>query len=220
MEQNIEVSTIQKALDYAYEKAINGLPGTDTAEALAQSYLKVNVNPIDAANSLVNWQVAKCATAGFLTNIGGLMTLPVAIPANISSVLYVQIRMIASIAHIGGFDVKNDQVKTYVLLVLIGQSLTDAGKDLGIKFATKVAQKTIIDRIPGEVIIKINKWIGFRLLTKAGETGLINLTKLVPFIGGIVGGAIDGTTTRLIGARAIDAFCNKNNDFDIVFTDE
>jgi hypothetical protein len=33
-------NTIQKALDWCYDKAVNGVPGLDSAEELAQSYMK------------------------------------------------------------------------------------------------------------------------------------------------------------------------------------
>ena len=38
--------------------------------------------------------------------------MPVAIPANISSVIYVQLRMVAAIARIGGYDPSDDEVRT------------------------------------------------------------------------------------------------------------
>jgi uncharacterized protein (DUF697 family) len=44
------------------------------------------------------------------------------------------------------------------------------------------------------------------LLTKAGTSGLINLTKVVPIVGGLVGGAVDATVTRAIGAVARQVF--------------
>ena len=40
--------------------------------------------------------VDKCAASGFLTGFGGFLTLPINVPANLSSVLYVQLRMIAA----------------------------------------------------------------------------------------------------------------------------
>jgi hypothetical protein len=40
------------------------------------------------------------------------MTLPVANPANLTSVLYIQLRMIAAIAHMGDHDISDDQVKS------------------------------------------------------------------------------------------------------------
>ena len=67
----------------------------ETAQDLAEKYIRKHNNVDDAINEFVNWQIAKCTTSGFLTGLGGLITLPVALPANITSVLYVQIRMIA-----------------------------------------------------------------------------------------------------------------------------
>ena len=57
-----------------------------------------------------------------------------------------------------------------------------------------------------EVIKKINKAVGFRLLTKFGQTGAINLGKGIPLVGGVVGGAFDGTTTYGIGSVAKNIF--------------
>jgi uncharacterized protein (DUF697 family) len=46
------------------------------------------------------------------------------------------------------------------------------------------------------VIKEINKKVGFRLLTKFGEKGVVNLGKLIPVLGGMIGGAVDAMTTR------------------------
>ena len=47
-----------------------------------------------------------------MTNIGGVATLPVAIPANITGVAIVQIRMVAAIAHLRGYDLNDNRVRT------------------------------------------------------------------------------------------------------------
>ena len=52
----------------------------------------------------------------------------------------------------------------------------------------------------------INKKIGFRLITKAGEKGVINLMKLVPLVGGIVGGTFDGMFVNTCGKTAKKIF--------------
>ena len=44
--------------------------------------------------------------------------------------------------------------------------------------------------------------MGFRLLTKSGEKGLINLGKLVPGVGAVIGGSLDLIKTKTIGKRA------------------
>ncbi|HDR7314297.1 EcsC family protein [Heyndrickxia sporothermodurans] len=198
-------SKMTKVLDWAYEKAVNGLPGTETAVELAQSYLNKHSSVEKAIDGLIRWQNAKGATSGFLTGLGGLITLPVTIPANVASVMYVQVRMIAAIAYMRGYDLKDDQVKTFVFVCLTGQAASDILKQAGMKLGTALA-KEAIKKIPGEVIKAINKAVGIRLVTKFGQKGIVNLGKAVPLVGGIIGGAVDGIGTNTIGKTAKKVF--------------
>ena len=202
---NLTEDKIMQVLDWSYDKAINGLPGMETANELAYKYIN-KANSIDEAiDNFINWQQAKCATSGFITGIGGIITLPVAIPANISSVIYIQIRMIATIACMKGYDLKDDQVKTLVYVSLTGQAAADILKQVGINIGSKISIN-LIKKMPIEIIKQINKKVGFRLITKFGETGVINLGKCVPIVGGIIGGAVDAVGTRTIGKTAKEVF--------------
>lgn len=193
-----------------YEMAKEGIPGTKSCSELAEGYLQ-KYSPIEAAaHKFVNVQVAKCTTSGFLTGIGGLITLPVAIPANLSSVLYVQMRMIMAIAYMAGYNLNDDEVQTLVYICLANLGVSNVLKQFGIKFGQKAAIAAI-KKIPGKALIAINKRVAFRLFTKFGEQGLINLGKTVPVVGGFVGGGFDYVDTRLIGKRAIRVFIE--NDY-------
>ncbi|HBC7422224.1 TPA: EcsC family protein [Serratia marcescens] len=207
MEQDkaLTIGKVQKALDWAYDKAVNGVPGLDSAQELAESYIKKDGDPVTCVNALIRWQNTKAGTSGFLTGLGGIITLPVAIPANITSVMYIQIRMIAAIAHMGGYDLKTDNVRALVYTCLCGNAAKDILKEAGIKIGTQLS-KSVINKIPGEVLKTINKTVGFRLLTKYGTKGSINLVKLVPLAGGIIGGAFDGVSTNIIGNVARKTF--------------
>lgn len=205
MSNELSESKIMQALDWAYDKAINGVSGLDSASELADSYMKKNSYPVDMANSLIRWQNTKAGTSGFLTGLGGIITMPVTIPANIASVMYVQIRMIAAIAHIGGHDIKDDRVKTLVYACLTGNAAKDIIKDAGIVIGTKLTTNAI-KNISGKTLIEINKKVGFRLFTKFGEKGVINLGKAVPLVGGIIGGSMDSIATNTIGNIARDTF--------------
>lgn len=206
MVEKIESSKMLQVLDWAYEKSLNGLPGTLSAEELAEEYLsKNNYNAIKASDSLINWQVGKCATSGFLTGLGGLITLPVAVPANISSVVYVQMRMIAAVAYIGGYNIKDDSVKSLVYMCLTGNAAIEIAKDIGIKIGTKLTQSTI-QKISFETIKRINQAVGFRLITKFGQKGIVNLGKAVPLIGGVIGGGVDLASTKTIGSISKQVF--------------
>ncbi|WP_231594009.1 EcsC family protein [Cytobacillus firmus] len=198
--------SIMKALDWSYDKAINGgVPGMDTAIELADSYLQKGGTLDEKVKSLILWQNTKSATSGFLTGLGGLITLPVAVPANITSVILVQMRMVAAIAHMGGYDLKDDQVKSFVYACLAGNAAKDILKNAGVQIGKKLAV-TGIKKIPFEVIRKINQAVGFRLLTKFGEKGIVNLGKMVPLAGGIIGGTVDAVATNTIGNVAHKLF--------------
>lgn len=203
-------SFMMQLLDKAYDAAVLGsVPGTDSAEDLARDYQNDYDEPLKAAEALVRWQNVKAGTSGFVTGLGGLITIPVALPANITSVIYVQIRMIAAIAKIGGYDLHDDRVKTLVFVCLAGNSAKDVLKTAGISVATAAA-KGLIKQIPKTVIGQINKAVGFRLITKFGTKGAVNLGKAVPFIGGVLGAAMDAAATNAIGNVAIKTFIDEN----------
>jgi len=209
MAKELTESKILQTLDWAYEKAINGVPGLDSAQELANDYESGDGSLYDRANSLIRWQIAKAGTSGFLSGLGGILTMPVAIPANLASVIYVQIRMIAAIAHLGGHDLKNDKVKSLVYACLAGNAAKDIMKEIGIVVGSKLSTQ-MIKSISGKTITAINQKVGFRLLTKFGQTGAVNLGKAVPIVGGVIGGTFDSVTTNTIGNIARDAFIEKN----------
>ncbi|MCU7558582.1 EcsC family protein [Macrococcus capreoli] len=126
-------SNVGKVLEWTYDKAENGVPGNQSAEELANSYLKRAKNEEEAIKSLIKWQTAKCTTSGVVTGIGGGFVAAVGIPANLASVMYMQMRMIAAIAHIRGYDLRDDQVQTFVYVCLTGQSINEVLKSSGIK---------------------------------------------------------------------------------------
>lgn len=203
--QLITQEQMMEVLEKCYAKAIEGVPGSKSCEALAGEYLGRNGNPKIAAKKLIDVQIAKCTATGFLTNVGGLITLPVAIPANIAGVLYVQMRMIAALAILGGYNLKDDEVQTMVYLCLTGTSIAEVCKSAGVQVANKVTLN-LLKKLPGTILTKINQKVGFRLITKFGEKGVVNLVKVVPVAGGVVGGGMDFVGTKLIAKQAYKVF--------------
>jgi hypothetical protein len=201
----IDHDVLMKALDWAYRKALSGGGPFGSAYDMANDYVSKNSSQQAAVKSLIDWQVAKCATSGFITGLGGLVTLPVAIPANISSVLLIQLQMILSIAIIGGYDPKSDQVKSLAFICLTGTAATAVLKDIGIRAGQRVTERTL-QNISEQVTRRINYLVKTRLLTKTGKVGFLNIGKAIPLVGGVIGGTIDATTTRLVGKAARQVF--------------
>lgn len=215
MEKLISPSQMQDVLKSCYELAIKGVPGSPSVLALASEYSKRYSDVRRAANEMVKNQIIKCGTSGFLTSLGGFITLPVALPANIASVLYVQLRMIAAIAVLGGFDPSDDAVQTMAYICLLGEMVKGPVKQVGVKVSNRVALNAL-NKLPGKVLTKINQKVGMRLLTKFGTKGIINIVKLVPLAGGLVGAGVDVLSTHQVAAVAIHRFLDRNMETDIV----
>lgn len=201
----MDEKTIVKVLDACYDKALTGLPGRESVMEQAAKYLQKYSEPMKAAKKMCDVQAAKCGTSGFVTGLGGIITLPVAIPANIASVIYVQLQMVAAVAAIGGYDPSDDEVRTMAYVCLTGQASADVLKQAGIAIGRKLTVSAI-KKIPGSALTKINQKVGFRLLTKFGEKGVLNLGKMVPVAGGAISGVTDVLVTKVIAKTAVDAF--------------
>ncbi len=204
-EKKITPSIIQKTLNWSYEKALTGVGGFESAIILAENYKKNEKSDYEAVSSLIKWQNTKAGTSGFITGMGGLFVMPVTIPANLASVMFIQIRMIAAIAYIGGYDLKDDRVKTMIYVCLAGNGAKDILKDIGIVLGRKITTE-VIKSISEKTILSINKKIGFTLVTKFGGKGFIHLGKIVPIVGGVIGGTVDVVSTNIMGKVARKTF--------------
>ena len=192
-----------KLVKWIIDKAVDGVPPLSSAEELAQEYLIDTSYPDNQSrtDSLINWETAKNFTSGFITGMGGIITLPVSVPSALGASWLIQARMSGAIAVVYGHELQEDRVRTLVLLTLLGDAGKEVLKQAGIKVGEKITQK-VINKIPGKVLIEINKKVGFRLLTKAGEKGVLNLAKAIPIAGGVVGGTFDAVTCRSVGYAA------------------
>ncbi|MEQ6164062.1 EcsC family protein [Enterococcus faecalis] len=206
MENLVEDNKGLQLLDTLYEKCLNGIPRVSKpVSELADEYIKKYGRTDKAIDKLVRNQLSKNSLNGFVTSFGGFITMPVTLPANITSVIYVQMRMIATIALIRGYDLRDDEVQTFVYSCLVGHAVADTFKNAGVQVGNKIALNAV-NKIPGKVLTKINQKIGFRFITRAGTKGTVNLTRVVPVVGAGVGATIDFSTTWVIAKRAKKVF--------------
>ena len=171
MAKELTISKIAQTLTWAYKQALSSHGPIDGAVALAESYRGRHGSPRRDAHALIRWQTAKAAGLGFITGIPGLPAMPVTLPANLTSVLFIQIRMMAAVAYLGGYDLNDDRVKTVCFACLCGHAARAILREAGIEISQKMAVSAL-RRVPGKTFIEINKKVGFRLLTKFGEKGV------------------------------------------------
>lgn len=212
-EQMEKGSKMLQVMDWAFAKANGNIPGFGTSQEMAQKYLDKYGSVNAAIDHMVNWQITSAATAGFVTSLGGLATMPITLPANIAGVMAIQLRMIGAIAEMGGFHEDTEEKKTGMYLCLLGSQAGNVLSKTAGQFAVKFATASL-KKLPGTVLTKINQAVGFRLVTKFGEKGLVNVHKAIPILGGIVGGSVDALSTYAIAKAAKALFLNEIIDFE------
>lgn len=195
---NMGKGLISKTLDWAYSKAVVGFTGVDSSYDLANNYLDQKGTLDQQVDSLIRWQVAKAAASGFVTGLGGVTIMPLTIPANVASVIYLQVRMIAAIAYMGGHDITSDKVKSLIYISMAGNGAKEILKDFSIRSGEKILTK-ILQKVSVKVIS-----------TNAGEKTAANIGKAIPVLGGIIGGSFDGASTKIIGKVAKNIFIDKD----------
>ena len=192
-------SLIMKTLEWAYENALEpGIPSLDSAYQMAQHRLKDSGTLEEKVDTLIRSQNAKSATSGFITGLGGFITLPVVIPADIATVLFIEVRMILAIAIMTGHDVENEKVKTLVYACLSSSAteevLAAIKEEIGVGVAAHLIEKLSVGAITSSA--------GRGVATRLGTGGVAHFARGIPILGGIIWGTIDAVSTNMAGNNA------------------
>jgi EcsC family protein len=197
--------TLRQAAEWVYDKAVDGVPGLDGADELAAHYRARHPSAEAAIAALIREQTGKAGIAGFVTGCGGFAAWPIAMPANLASALYIQLRLIAAIAHLRGHDIRSDKVRRMVLACLSGSKAADTLKDAGIRFGTRLTRDAIGWAGPA-VFNKLHHATGWQVAARAGSSAVGRLGRFVPLVSGVVAGGFDAAMTQLIGRTADRVF--------------
>ncbi|ANH37810.1 EcsC protein family protein [Nocardioides dokdonensis FR1436] len=187
----------------ALQRAIRGVGPLPGAAAAADEQLREQHGDVDkAVHEVIENHVRYAGAQGFLTNIGGVVTATVAIPANITGLALVQCRMIAGIAHLRGYDLEDPRVRNAILVCLLGE---DDAQRL-VKDGTVPAGPADLATGPAsdaELDLRISRAVADDIVTAImGKRLAVTVGRRVPVVGGVVGMGADGYSTWKIGRYA------------------
>jgi hypothetical protein len=197
---NVTAGVVQQALT----RAIRGVGPLDGAAMAGKKQLDDEKGDVDRAiRNLIENHVRMAGAQGFLTNIGGLVTMAVTVPTNITGLALIQCRLVAAIAHLRGYDLEDPRTRNAILASLLGEerllSLIRKKKLPGTPMALATApvhdphlDNVVANEVAAELVTMI---AGKRIATTVGRR--------VPVVGGLVGMGSDGYSTWKIG-RYVD----------------
>lgn len=183
----IALSTVKRILAVGLD-GVGPLKSVDDIVAKARSE---HSDPEKVIDEICSDHVREAAIGGFATGVGGLFTMPIALPANVISYYVLAARMVGGVAAVRGYDVKDPDVRTALTLTMIGADADDMLKKAGVAGGGKMAA-IALDRVPRAAAMMINKGVGFRVATQLGSRMLGRLGRVVPLAGGAIGAGLDG----------------------------
>jgi uncharacterized protein (DUF697 family) len=187
----------------ALHRAIHGVGPLQPAAQAADKQLREQHGNIERAiHEVIENNVRFAGAQGFVTNMGGLVTMALTVPANITGLAVLQCRMVAGIAHLRGYDLTDPRVKDAVLTVMLGEDTVKRlvrRKDLPstpMGIATAPVHDPDLDRVIGAEVAS-------ELITRvAGKRMAATVSRRVPVVGGLVGASADAYATWQIGRYA------------------
>lgn len=193
------------------DKAIDGVGPLRSAAASADSRLvDANGDVEEAVKALTRLHVGLAGVQGFVTNLGGVASLAVAMPANVVGVTLVQCHLVAGIAHLRGYDLEDARVRNAILACILGEDevrdlvRTSSFPSSPMGIATSPVHDPLLDEL-------VSREVTTDLLARtAGRRAVTMVGRRVPLLGGVVGGGSDALMTWQIGQYAARELRDRN----------
>ena len=201
----VNPSAATRMIERLMDVGIDGKGSFDSAQKVADVALSENSGAERAIDAMVRSHLKLAAAGGFITSLGGFVTMPIALPVNVLGFYLIATRMVAGLASIRGYDLSKPEVRSAVLLALVGADADDLLKKAGYVSTGRLANLAV-QRLPGPALMAVNKAVGFRLLTQVGKKSVTRLGKAVPLVGGVVGAGVDTFLLKRIAGHARQEF--------------
>lgn len=184
--------TVAKVVQNLLEVGIDGKGRFTSATRIADAALAKHGGKQDKAiDEIVRDHIRLAGANGFLTNLGGFATLAVSLPANVFGFYVLATRMAASVARVRGHDLARPEVRSAVLLSLVGADAQDLLAKAGMTAPSGRLTGFATQKLPAPALMVVNKAVGFRILSQAGKGVFARFGKAVPVVGGAVGAGMD-----------------------------
>ncbi|HYN30789.1 MAG TPA: EcsC family protein [Dermatophilaceae bacterium] len=205
-EQGLLGGPSTRLLQGLLEIGIDGRGPVKSAEQVAEAALRQTGTPEKAVDLIVNKHLRLAGASGFVTSLGGFITLPVGLPANVFGFYVIATRMVASVAAVRGYDVRDERIRSAVLLTLVGADADELLRKAGMVSATGGLTGLAAERLPGPALMVLNKAVAFRLLSTVGRQSFTRLGRALPLAGGVIGGTLDTWLLTRIAGNARQEF--------------
>lgn len=201
-------SAVQRMIDTVRDIGLDGKLTYSSAAQVARRAQRgrARKHPERAVRHIIRSHRRGVTAAGFLTGLGGVVTLPVLLPTNVMEFYIQSTRMVGAIAVVRGYDLDDQEVRVRVLAALLGEESGDVLQNVGLGPVAGAATRTLAKRLPTTPQSQVAGAIGGRLLRRFGLRSVRLFGKAIPGLGAVIGALSDRSQLKRIAAAARKSF--------------
>lgn len=184
---------------------VDGVGPVDGAATVADEALAGAAHAEAAIDAVVGLNSGVTAATGFATGIGGVATLPLALPSDMVLHFFLAARTAGAIARLRGHDLADDAVRTAILLTVLGEAGEEMRVDVGADKDSDLLRA--LGELDAAGMRRVREAAGRRLVDRyADKAGRRLLVRLIPFAAAPVSGGTNLKWMRGVASRAKRVF--------------
>lgn len=172
-----------------YERAVDGLPLLGTPIQVAHRYQGSGLSVHAQARKMEKLYADICGATGFVTGLPGFLGSLVTLPLDLAGTAVVQLHFCATVAHLGGHDIRDRAVRERAI-----DCLTSGTTEQHQQPAEQEARRRLLTKV-GERVLRFGI---DRMLKKSSQ----QVFRRFPLVGGILGASSNIYTTKQVAAAA------------------
>lgn len=200
---NSDSSRVVEFVNKILAAGVSGFGPYKSATEVADELLAEHDDPEAAIARLIEKHRKWVASSGFASGVAGFATLTVALPADATAFHMLCARMSAAIAVLRGYDLDAEEVRTAILVSLLGRGAAKVLSDVGVEIGTAVPS---LRELSKKNLLKLDMKVGRRLIRKFATKGPVRLIRGIPVVGGGVGAGMNAVALNRIAKAAKEIF--------------
>ena len=199
---------VQRMIDTVRDIGLDGKLTYSSAADVARKAQRgrARKRPEKAVRRIVRRHRRGVTAGGFLTGLGGVVTLPILLPTNVMEFYIQATRMVGAIAVVRGYDLDDEEVRVRVLATLLGEESGDVLRNIGLSPVAGAAARGVAGRLPASPHSAVVSAVGGRLIRRFGLRSARLFGKSIPGLGAVLGALMDRSQLNRIAKSAKKSF--------------
>lgn len=199
---------VQRLIDAIRDIGLDGKLTYSSAQEIARKAQlgRARKHPEKAVRRIIRSHRRGVTAGGFLTGLGGVITLPILLPTNVMEFYVQATRMVGAIAAVRGYDLDDEEIRVRVLAALLAEESGDVLSSVGLGPVAGAAARGVAGRFTNSPTSVVVNAVGNRMVKRFALRSARLFGKAIPGLGGVLGAISDRRQLNRIANTAKASF--------------